>query len=271
VSGLGAAGSQPRDWRRWRWPLRLALLAVAVNLIGLNIEWLRLKREADTVRQSMTQTFRSAYPNQTTILDPVAQMRQNIARAKRQHRRGGARRIHLPGGGVRRSSAFARTSTRHCVNRIPRTRAVGQSQTRNGRPWLDGPAAHRPGRAQHEPGSRAGQLGDPQHRSQAMSLATNIAQYRERAKALWLARTEQERRFLAIGGAVVLLALLYLILVDPAVEGRAQLRRSLPQLRQQAAELQAMAQEAGKLAAAPAPRSRRSRAKAVNTSLSGAA
>lgn len=82
VSGLGAAGSQPRDWRRWRWPIRLALLALAVNLIGLNVEWLRLKREAETVRQSMTQTFRSVYPNQTTILDPVAQMRQNIARAR---------------------------------------------------------------------------------------------------------------------------------------------------------------------------------------------
>lgn len=84
-----------------------------------------------------------------------------------------------------------------------------------------------------------------------MSLATTIAQYRERANALWLARTEQERGFLAVGGAVVLLALLYLLLVDPAVEGRAQLNRQLPQLRQQAAELQAMALEAGNLARAP--------------------
>jgi general secretion pathway protein L len=82
VSGLGAAGTQPRDWRRWRWPIGLVLLALAVNLIGLNVEWLRLKREAETIRQSMTQTFRSVYPNQTTILDPVAQMRQNIARAR---------------------------------------------------------------------------------------------------------------------------------------------------------------------------------------------
>jgi general secretion pathway protein M len=80
-----------------------------------------------------------------------------------------------------------------------------------------------------------------------MSIATTFAQYRERATALWLARTEQERRFLAIGGAVVLAALLYLLLVDPAIEGRAQLRRQLPQLRQQAAELQAMAQEAATL------------------------
>jgi len=71
-----------------------------------------------------------------------------------------------------------------------------------------------------------------------MSIATTIAQYRERATALWLARTEQERRFLAVGGAVALAALLYLLLVEPAVEGRAQLRRALPQLRQQAAEVQ---------------------------------
>lgn len=81
VPGLGAAGVAQRDWTRWRWPIRLALLAVLVNIIGLNVEWLRLKREADSVRQQMTQTFRSAYPN-TPAIDPVAQMRQNIARAK---------------------------------------------------------------------------------------------------------------------------------------------------------------------------------------------
>lgn len=102
-----------------------------------------------------------------------------------------------------------------------------------------------------------------------MSLATTIAQYRERANALWLARTEQERRFLAVGGAVVLLALLYLILVDPAVEGRAMLRRQLPQLRQQAAELQAMAQEANMLARAPATQIPLITREAVDSSLNG--
>ncbi|WP_026354558.1 type II secretion system protein GspL [Massilia niastensis] len=81
VPGLGSAGAVQRDWSRWRWPIRLAVLAVVVNIIGLNIEWLRLKREADAVRQQMTQSFRSVYPNQPAI-DPVAQMRQNIARAK---------------------------------------------------------------------------------------------------------------------------------------------------------------------------------------------
>jgi general secretion pathway protein L len=81
VPGLGAAGAPQRDWRRWRWPLRLAVLALVVNLAGLNIEWLRLKREADAIHQQMATTFRSAYPREPAI-DPVAQMRQNIARAK---------------------------------------------------------------------------------------------------------------------------------------------------------------------------------------------
>ncbi|RZA36330.1 MAG: general secretion pathway protein GspL, partial [Lysobacteraceae bacterium] len=81
VPGLGTAGVAQRDWSRWRWPIRLALAAIVVNIIGVNIEWLRLKREADAVRQEMTQIFRSAYPGQP-VIDPVAQMRQNITRAK---------------------------------------------------------------------------------------------------------------------------------------------------------------------------------------------
>jgi general secretion pathway protein L len=81
VPGLGAAGAAQRDWRRWRWPLRLAALALLVNLAGMNFEWIRLRREADAIRQQMTTTFRSAYPREPAI-DPVAQMRQNIARAR---------------------------------------------------------------------------------------------------------------------------------------------------------------------------------------------
>jgi general secretion pathway protein L len=82
VPGLGAAGAKSRDWQRWRWPIRLALLAVVVNLAGLNIEWLRLKREADGLRLAMRQTFAAAYPNQPSSSDPALQMRQNIGRAK---------------------------------------------------------------------------------------------------------------------------------------------------------------------------------------------
>jgi general secretion pathway protein L len=52
-----------------------------VNMIGLNVEWLRLRGEANATRQQLTQTFRSVYPRDP-VVDPVAQMTQNIARAK---------------------------------------------------------------------------------------------------------------------------------------------------------------------------------------------
>jgi general secretion pathway protein M len=84
-----------------------------------------------------------------------------------------------------------------------------------------------------------------------MSIATKAGELRERALAYWIARTEQERKFLAVGAVVVLLALLYLVLLAPALEGRKQLRRSLPELRQQAAQLQTLAGEAQALAGQP--------------------
>ena len=82
VPGLGSAGARATDWQRWRWPLRLALLALIVNLVGLNLQWLRMQREADATRLAMLQTFRAAYPKETVIQDPVAQMRMNNARAR---------------------------------------------------------------------------------------------------------------------------------------------------------------------------------------------
>jgi general secretion pathway protein L len=82
VPALGSAGARATDWQRWRWPMVLALLAVIVNLAALNIQWLRMKREADATRLAMLQTFKAAYPKETVIQDPVAQMRLNIARAK---------------------------------------------------------------------------------------------------------------------------------------------------------------------------------------------
>jgi general secretion pathway protein M len=85
-----------------------------------------------------------------------------------------------------------------------------------------------------------------------MSLGTVFGGTRERATAYWIARTEQERRYLAAGFGVVFLALVYMGLVEPAVEGRAQLQRSLPALRQQAAQLAGMANQARALAGQPA-------------------
>lgn len=84
-----------------------------------------------------------------------------------------------------------------------------------------------------------------------MSAVSSIAQWRERMAVAWLARTEQERKYLAAAAAVAALALVYALFVSPAVSGRAQLEKDLPQLRQQAAQLRAMALEAGELARQP--------------------
>lgn len=81
VPGLGAAGARTRDWQRWRWPLRIGVAVLVVNLAGMNIEYMRMKREAEAIRQAMTATFRSAYPNEPALY-PSAQMRKNIAAAK---------------------------------------------------------------------------------------------------------------------------------------------------------------------------------------------
>jgi len=93
------------------------------------------------------------------------------------------------------------------------------------------------------------------------------AGYRAAASAYWDTRTDQERRMLKIGGAVVAFGIVYGLLIDPAFSGRAQLAKELPQLRQQVAELQSMAGEASRLAAEapiqPPPMSRDS----VNASL----
>ncbi len=80
----------------------------------------------------------------------------------------------------------------------------------------------------------------------------------------WNARTERERHFL-LGAAIAIAAtLFYLVLIAPAMDGRSHLQRTLPQLRMQAAQLQALAHDAAALPAAavsPAPSSMPSRQK----------
>jgi general secretion pathway protein M len=102
-----------------------------------------------------------------------------------------------------------------------------------------------------------------------MNVAQSIGQARSRAQALWMARTGQERRTLSIGAAVLLVALAYLVLIAPALEGRTALRKQLPRLHQQAAEMRALADEARKLQAQPAPQVAPMSREALLASLSG--
>ena len=81
--GGTGSGTGPRlDWRPWRWPLALAGGILVVNVTALNIGWWHMKSEAKTLRAAMVQIYRSAYPRESVIIDPLAQMHQKIAVAK---------------------------------------------------------------------------------------------------------------------------------------------------------------------------------------------
>lgn len=110
-------------------------------------------------------------------------------------------------------------------------------------------AAHSTGAASARKRARGGAL-----TARLDALRPRIpAAWRERALTFWSARNPREQALLAGGGVVMALLLGYTLLWEPAAEGRAQLERSLPQLRAQLAEMETLSQEARGLAASPAP------------------
>ena len=59
----------------------------------------------------------------------------------------------------------------------------------------------------------------------------------------WNERNRREQNMLLVALVVVVFGLIYALLIDPAVSGRADLKNRLPALRQQAAEVQALAKQ----------------------------
>lgn len=70
--------------------------------------------------------------------------------------------------------------------------------------------------------------------------------------SFWDARNSRERSVLLIASALVLLLLIWLWLIDPALQGRAQLRKTLPAMQAQLAQLQALTKQAAALPASEA-------------------
>lgn len=86
-----------------------------------------------------------------------------------------------------------------------------------------------------------------------MSAAVNqarvaLTRQQQAVQAFWSERTQQERKLLCVGAVVAGLALVYAVFFAPAWTGRIALQKSLPELRQNAAQLQSLAREAGELA-----------------------
>lgn len=66
----------------------------------------------------------------------------------------------------------------------------------------------------------------------------------------WSQRNPRERRMLQAGFIFVVLALVYLLGLDPALKKKNKLEKEIPQLRQQAAEMQVMAAQYTQIASA---------------------
>ena len=65
----------------------------------------------------------------------------------------------------------------------------------------------------------------------------------------WRARNQRERRILALGMVLLLAVLLWLLLIEPALDARARWEKELPVMRNQLAQMRALANEISSLPA----------------------
>lgn len=80
-----------------------------------------------------------------------------------------------------------------------------------------------------------------------MNLNILLSQARQSIQNFWMTRDARERLMLTAAAVVVTISLTYVLLIDPALTGREQLVKNMPELRQQAAQMQILSKEAAAL------------------------
>ena len=81
-----------------------------------------------------------------------------------------------------------------------------------------------------------------------MNTASRITMSaRQRIAAAWQGLTLRERRLLMLGSASLVVLLCWFWVIDPAIKTRKKMQQQLPELRAQAAQLRALAQEVADL------------------------
>jgi general secretion pathway protein L len=79
MSGVSEPESSGVEWQRWRWPVRLALVLAAWNIVALQMDSWRLQHEVAGLQETMTDIYRRSFPTETVVADPLAQMQRKIA------------------------------------------------------------------------------------------------------------------------------------------------------------------------------------------------
>lgn len=78
------AGFAPRrawqafDIKQWRAPLAWLGAAALISVLGLNLYWFKLDHEARALRADMLNAFRSAFPQEPAVVDPIAQAKRQL-------------------------------------------------------------------------------------------------------------------------------------------------------------------------------------------------
>lgn len=72
---------------------------------------------------------------------------------------------------------------------------------------------------------------------------TQLSGLKQSLSTFWSERNKREQNMLLAAIAVIVLGLIYVLFIDPAISGRSEMAKKLPALRQQAAEVQALARE----------------------------
>jgi general secretion pathway protein L len=83
ISAVEKAAYLRIDWKAWRWPIAVATTVALLNIIALNADWWRLRNEGTQLRDEITSVYRQSFPNETVLLDPLAQMKQKIAATRK--------------------------------------------------------------------------------------------------------------------------------------------------------------------------------------------
>ena len=82
AAGVAVPAGERFDWHRWRWPLRLGIACLLLNIVALNADWWRLRSEGRALEGEMAAIYRRAFPGEPLAQEPLAQMRQKVAAAR---------------------------------------------------------------------------------------------------------------------------------------------------------------------------------------------
>ncbi|MEO8936819.1 MAG: type II secretion system protein GspL [Burkholderiaceae bacterium] len=79
LSLLSYEGSGNSAWPQWRWAAFVAVAIVAVQIVGMQWEWGRLRGEAGALRQQASAVLVAAFPETRVVLDAPLQMSRGLA------------------------------------------------------------------------------------------------------------------------------------------------------------------------------------------------